>query len=305
MKFKPKEVLFSPTTDCNLRCGHCMTEKKKKTLSEKSALKFLSECKDYGIKKVGFTGGEPFLALSFLCEIVRKAVKEEMFFDRTMTNGVWWKTKTELKKKLYRLFNAGYDGAICVSIDAFHKQSLEKLKYFIKTASSIWGRNDLISAACISGCRDIETKQKLKELFNILGGSFFINTIKIDLSPIGRAGHLKDPWDGSWFKEDYCRGPGNALFVMPDGSVKPCCGYAADMEQLTIGNIKYDSADKIIKNAEKNRFVYTIFNSGLNAIRKRLQKIGFKFPGKTSNHCYFCWYILQNIPRKVLFRCLD
>ena len=31
------------------------------------------------------------------------------------------------------------------------------------------------------------------------------------------------PWDGAWFAEDYCEGPGQALIVNPRGEVKPCC----------------------------------------------------------------------------------
>ena len=54
------------------------------------------------------------------------------------------------------------------------------------------------------------------------------------LATVERAEKLPgDPWDGTWFEEDYCEGPGQALIVNPRGEVKPCCGFASDLDQLT------------------------------------------------------------------------
>ena len=116
--------------------------------------------------------------------------------------------------------------------------------------------------------------------------------IYIDLSPIGRAAELKNPWDGKWFKDDFCNGPGNIFFITPDGRVAPCCGYANSHPLLNIGTIN-DSPKKLIKNALKNEFVSTVFSHGLHAMRKKIISQGVKFPGKTTNHCFFCRYLLD------------
>ena len=52
------------------------------------------------------------------------------------------------------------------------------------------------------------------------------------LAPVERAEKFAGGWDGEWFKEDYCEGPGQALIVTPKGEVKPCCGFASDLDQL-------------------------------------------------------------------------
>lgn len=255
------------------------------------------------MKRVGFTGGEPFMALDFLCTLTKRAVKEGFLFDRIMTNGVWWRGEDELKCSLIRLFNAGYDGSICVSVDAFHGQNIRKVARFITIAARIWRRPDIVSIAYMSGARDKETKAKLSALKMLVkkeDRGIFLKTFKVDIAPVGRASRFKDPWGGKWFKEDYCRGPGNVFFVMPDGSVKPCCGYATERRELSIGNIKRDSAEDLMKNLKKNRFVEAIFNRGLSKIRARLERAGVRFPGKTASHCYFCNHILTKIPRKVL-----
>lgn len=318
--FRPEEILFSPTTNCNLACLHCATKRSKGVLPVEAAKNFLRACKKEGIRRIGFTGGEPFLAVNFLSDVIKEALAEDMIFDRIMTNGVWFADRKGLEHSLEKVHGAGYDGSICVSVDAFHKQDVNKIASFIKTAWSIWGRGDIVSIAYVGGAREQKTRDKLKGLARCLkarlapSGSahpyiknkdIFIKIQRIALSPAGIAGKLKDPWDGRWFQEDRCKGPGNTFYIMPNGDVKPCCGYATDLEELTIGNIFRDSPKELVEGACKNRLVHTIFNSGLSAIRKRLEKTGFRFPGKTSNHCYFCYYLITEVPSPLLAGCLD
>lgn len=319
MGFRPREILFSPTAACNLNCPHCAIAEPRKTLSILSAQRFLDGCKKLGIRRVGFTGGEPFLAADFLCALTRKAVKKGMFFDRIMTNGVWYNNTSQLDSALAKLYRAGYDGEICVSVDAFHAQGLKKAARFIRAVLSVWKRQDVVSIACVIGSREAATGKKLRALARLLGArlagfggrhpriknsSLFIKIFKIGLSPIGKASGLKNGWDGRWFKGDRCEGPGNVFFVLPDGKVKPCCGYASGSEELTIGNMNRDSAPDLMRQARANSFVRAVFGQGLARVRKRLENSGVRFPGKTSNNCFFCHYLLTKVPRRVCERSL-
>ncbi|MDO8535641.1 MAG: hypothetical protein Q7S30_01320 [Candidatus Omnitrophota bacterium] len=315
--FRPKEILFSPTTNCNLHCVHCDIEQIPEILNKNTALKFLTASFRYGIKRVGFTGGEPFLALGFMCAISRAAAGRGMLFGRIMTNGTWFSTNKELLSAFDRLSRAGYDGDLCLSVDAFHRQDLKKCASFIRGAVKVWRRHDIVSIAVVKGAKEYQTRGRLAKLARVLRGrlvmvngkpaaiknkSFFIKIFYIDLSPIGKAAGLKDAWDGKWFKDDLCKGPGNVFFVLPDGTVKPCCGYAADSDILTIGSIKWDSPKQLVRNAGKDRFISSIFGSGLHSIRKRLEKSGVRFPGRTTNHCFFCHYVTHHVPQtKALF----
>jgi len=113
------------------------------------------------------------------------------------------------------------------------------------------------------------------------------------LAPVERAERLSGAWDGTWFEEDYCEGPGQALIVNPKGEVKPCCGFASDLDQLTIGNIHTDSVAQIVRRARRHPYVGKVFRQGLTAIREEiLARDPEALPDKTSNHCYFCWYVL-------------
>ena len=328
MRFKPEEILFMPTADCNLLCPHCNVKRSKGALSAGLAKKFMLDCKSHGIKRIGFTGGEPFSsAPDFLFSVTEFAAKNGILFNTIMTNAVWFKDICELNRTLQRLFDARYDGSICISVDAYHKQSLKKVALFIKEACSVWRRPDIVSIAYVTG-RDRVTKKKLQRLAGLLkarlsgfGGThpvikstgnnnsraplkvpYHIKIAKIDLSPVGRALRLKNPWDGRWFKEDYCKGPGNVFLVEPSGDVKPCCGYANELKELTIGNIKKDGLPKLMKNIRQNEIICDIFDLGLQRLRERLRSRGIKFPGKTGNNCFFCHYILTKVPREALLR---
>lgn len=313
--FFPKEILFSLTTKCNLRCAHCDIKQRPKILNKKAALKFLGASFRNGIKRVGFTGGEPFLALGLMCAISQEAARQGMFFGRIMTNGSWFRTDKELAAALYRLFRAGYDGDLCLSVDAFHRQDLKKCSSFIRMTAAIWRRRDIVSIAAVKGAREGRTRERLAKLARLLRGclvtingrpaaikneDLFIRIFYIDLSPIGKAVGLKKGWDGRWFKDDLCKGPGNVLFVLPDGTVKPCCGYALDADILTIGSIERDSPGQLIHNARQNRFIASIFNSGFHPLRRRLERSGVRFPGRTTNHCFFCYYLTSIVPRPLL-----
>ena len=308
--FRPKEVLFSPTTKCNLRCAHCDIEQHPRLLDKKSAIKFLTASSRSGIKRVGCTGGEPFLAVDFICAVSKEAVKQGMLFGRIMTNGGWFHTDKELISAFSRLFRAGYDGNLCLSVDAFHRQDLKKCVSFVRSATTIWRRRDIVSIASVGGMKKVQTRRRLDKFARALRGrliitggrpvairsaDLFIKIFHIDLSPVGKAARLKSAWNGRWFKDDMCEGPGNVFFVLPDGTVKPCCGYATDTDILTIGSIKQDSPKQLICNARKNRFINAIFNSGFHPIRKRLERSGVRFPGRTTNHCFFCHYLTHSL----------
>src|SRR5260370_691666 len=90
------------------------------------------------------------------------------------------------------------------------------------------------------------------------------------LAAVERAERLASNWDGVWFEEDYCEGPGQALIVTPKGEVKPCCGFASDLDQLTIGNIHTDTVNEIIERARNHPVVGKIFRDGLSSLRDEI-----------------------------------
>jgi organic radical activating enzyme len=308
--FRPNYLSFAGTYQCNLACPHCSVPIEwTDRLDIPTAVRFLEQAHEAGIEVLGFTGGEPFLYPEFLVALTRRAAELGFRFDKLMSNGVWYRDDAHLAAVLADLRDAGFSGKLGLSVDKFHGMETAKLATYCRIARRVFDRDTIVSLNYASRAPDkgLEPIERLaKELdgvvawSEVLGRHLLVSdelTMTLNwnhLATVERAEGLPgDPWDGTWFAEDYCEGPGQALIVNPRGEVKPCCGFASDLDQLTIGNVHTDSVEQIIVAARKHPYVGKVFREGLTAIRDEiLARDPTALPGATSNHCYFCWHVL-------------
>jgi hypothetical protein len=273
-----------------------------------TALRFLEDARASGISTLGFTGGEPFLYAEFVIAITRRAAELGFRFDKAMTNGVWHEDARHLRSVLGELAAAGFAGRLGLSVDKFHGVHTPKAAEFCRVAREVFGRDNIVSLSYASRHADVglePVRSLARELDAVIDWSPLLGryllvspelTMTLNwnhLAAVERAEHFTGSWDGTWFEEDYCEGPGQALIVNPRGEVKPCCGFASDLDQLTIGNIYRDSVKRIIRRARRHPYVGKVFREGLTSIRDEiLARDPQALPGATSNHCFFCWYAL-------------
>jgi hypothetical protein len=273
-----------------------------------TALRFLEDAHAAGVGVLGFTGGEPFLYAEFVIALTRRAAELGLRFDKVMSNGVWHRDAAHLTEVLTVLREAGFTGKLGLSLDKFHGQHTPKAAEFCRVARRVFDRDNIVGLSYASRHPDqgLEPVRALAtELDAVIDWSPLLHryllvsqelTITLNwnhLAPVERAERFTGAWDGEWFAEDYCEGPGQALIVTPRGEVKPCCGFASDLDQLTIGNIYHDTVKQIIRRARRHPYVGKVFREGLTAIRDEiLARDPQALPGETSNHCYFCWYVL-------------
>jgi len=308
--FRPNYVSFAGTYQCNLACPHCCVPIEwTDRLPIPTAIRFLEQARESGVEVLGFTGGEPFLYPEFLVALTRRGAALGFRFDKLMTNGVWYRDEVHLAGVLAGLRDAGFTGKLGLSVDKFHGMDIAKLAAFCRTARRVFARDTILSLSYASRAPDqgLEPIRRLAAVLDgvvawsdVLGRYMVVSddlTMTLNwnhLATVERAEGLPgDPWDGTWFTEDYCEGPGQALIVNPRGEVKPCCGFASDLDQLTIGNIHTDSVAEIIAAGRRHPVVGKIFRDGLTAVRDDiLARDPAALPGATSNHCFFCWYVL-------------
>jgi pyruvate-formate lyase-activating enzyme len=307
--FRPRYVSFAGTYQCNLDCPHCCVPIEwPDRLEIAAAVRFLESAHAFGIRTVGFTGGEPFLYPEFLCALSRRAAELGFRFDKVMTNGVWHVDLAHLERTLTDLRDAGFTGKLGLSVDKFHgMRHTERLAEFCRTARHVFERDTIVSLSYASRSPE-QGLEPIRELAGhldgliewspVLGRHLLVTpymTMVLNwnhLAPVERAERFAGGWDGTWFEEDYCEGPGQALIVTPRGEVKPCCGFASDLDQLTIGTIAED-VEAIVHNARRHPYVGKVFREGLTAIRDEiLARDPQALPGAASNQCFFCWWVL-------------
>jgi MoaA/NifB/PqqE/SkfB family radical SAM enzyme len=271
-------------------------------------LRFLEDAHTAGIGILGFTGGEPFLYPEFLHVLCRRASQLGFRFDKIMTNGVWHQDAAHLEEILKGLADAGFTGKLGLSVDKFHGRHTAKAAEFCRVARRVFDRDNVVSLSYASRqpdqglepvhdlARELDAVVEWSELLGryLLVAPDLTMTLNWNhLAPVERAERFTGAWAGEWFAEDYCEGPGQALIVNPRGDVKPCCGFASDLDQLTIGNVYRDSVRQIIRRARRHPYVGKVFREGLTAIRDEiLARDPNALPAATSNHCFFCWYVL-------------
>src|SRR6516225_9720246 len=281
--FRPRQVVLASSYQCNLSCAHCCVPIEwTDRLPIPTALRFLEQAHAYGINVLGFTGGEPFLYPEFLVALTRRAAELGFRFDKVVTNGVWHTSRRQLRATLRALVDAGFTGKLGLSVDKFHGSHTPQLAEFCRSARAIFGRDNVMSLSHASRRPDagLEPVQALAreldaviEWLDLLGRYLLVSrdlTMTLNwnhLAPVERAERLDGAWDGHWFAEDYCEGPGQALIVTPRGEVKPCCGFASDLDQLTIGNIHCDAVAEIVERGRRHPYVGKVFREGLSAIR--------------------------------------
>ncbi len=309
--FRPNYLSFAGTYQCNLNCPHCCVPIEwPDRLDIPTAIRFLEQAHEAGIEMLGFTGGEPFLYPEFLTALTRRAAALGFRFDKLMTNGLWHQDAEQARAVLTQLQEAGFSGKLGLSVDKFHGMDIAKLAEFCRVARAVFARDTILSLSYASRAPDkglepirrlavaldgVVTWSDMLGRYMLVSDDLTMTACWNHLATVERAEGLPgNPWDGKWFVEDYCEGPGQALIVNPKGEVKPCCGFASDLDQLTIGNIHTDTVDEVIDFARKHPVVGTIFRKGLSALRDEiLAEQPDALPGATSNHCYFCWYVLS------------
>jgi hypothetical protein len=322
MMFKPEEIIFAPTAQCNLACGHCRVTRIPQELDSPAAIAFMASCRGRGVQRIGFSGGEPFLRPDFLQEVCQAAVDMDYYFGRLMTNGCWAKDEAGYASVLDPLQAAGFDGIFGLSFDSWHGNDADKAAVFLKTVFRIWGRKDIAEILAVHAPgQDGADEAAVKALAAGLGGVFDPGSggrpaAIVDQAWLARTAAEPDDGGGlylpvqrfpysaaadeggwgaeAWFEDDYCQGPGNVFYVHSDGRVAVCCGFANENDDLIIGNIADDGYDQLVHKAAATAQVLHCHDTGLAALARQLEAEGRVFPGKTGDLCFFCDYLCTN-----------
>lgn len=214
-------VTFSLTLACPLRCAHCIVDadrdKGQSTMSLGDAERYAREMralKEYGIKGVCFTGGEPFLARRQLSRLSLAAAEAGM--EVSVVTAAPWATTREGAAALVEAF----PGIQCwdISSDVHHLPwvGIDQVRW-AAAALNAAGRQATIRFTYTDPMTEAD-QSVLAELAAIDGCRCVAQATR----PVGRAkdlcGSVRHGWS-PWVKPCLTQG----MVVRYDGSVAPCC----------------------------------------------------------------------------------
>jgi len=287
-------LAFNITMACNFKC-HCCAQPAESSIDssipKSAACRVIDEFYNLQmLKRVHFTGGEPFLEYDILVNLASHA-NSLGISSGVVTNASWCTSDSIAQGRSEELEKCGVD-LIAVSYDAYHSKfiPLGNIVSLIKTAQNIG--QEVVVLSVLSDDLESETDALLRELLN----QCTVEIRKRWLVPVGRAScepfekhalSLKD------FEGETCIQ--NLGTILPNGELFPCCS-AGTHQKLSIGNISKFSAAEMLEFRRRN---------GLLEILKREGPIGVlcRLPShvrnrlkieKYSSSCHLCYKIIDD-----------
>ena len=207
---------------CNLSCGHCIFRCRPcegLTMGIARAKRYIDKAGQVGIRRIVFTGGEPFLYHQEIRILIQYAAQRGME-TAVITNAAWASSRNQVRQYLSDLQQRGLE-SITLSTDRYHliDVPLENLKNVLAVAEEIGLRagvkiarlpHDPVAQRLYLSLRNHSSRIRLQEIL-----------------PVGRASHLRPGLPlktSSGFLRSGCSTP---PVLLPDGHLMTCCNLPA------------------------------------------------------------------------------
>lgn len=290
-------LLFSLSYHCNLRCDICSVGDRLEwndELSFDDATRVAKECHSLGFtKRVGFTGGEPFLKYKRVLAIARHVYDDYGWQCNITTNCTWAGSEQLAVKRLSPLARSGLTWLL-ISIDDSHlrQTTAGHVANAIRSARHLGIRCQVQTVVTNNSRRADDFRASMEEF----AGDEGIEWRDSRCVPMGFAAGLPEA--------EMPLSPGvmmggctlyKFIAVMPNGDVGLCCSYFP--ESLVVGNVHRQSIPEIVCAAEQNLLCSAVFVwGGPKLIANLLAERGLPSYRDTSytNVCHACHSILSD-----------
>lgn len=112
---------------CTSRCRHCLyaccPEREKKYMTDEVLVKNIEKVKNLGCTSLHIGGGEPFLNIPGLENVIRLLIRKGIHIEYVETNSSWYKDRESACGILTKLRNAGLS-TLLISISPFHNEHI-------------------------------------------------------------------------------------------------------------------------------------------------------------------------------------
>jgi hypothetical protein len=241
-----------------------------------------------GIKRVGFTGGDPFLLRQDLLKCVERAKHYDM---RTMViTSAYWATSEATARRVLEPYSI--IDILGLSSDRYH-QPFVPVQYIANAISA--ARQTPISHVEVQVTGPSETSlEEMRAQLGALGHDVPVRFQK--LWPVGRATELMRKDELRRIGEISLDCPMGSPFVMASGEVVGCCSAAiqlGDNNPMKLGTFTIDNLAQVIRGRDENRYYHFLRRFGWGPLIEYLSKEGWieRESIAVSDVCHLCYQI--------------
>jgi hypothetical protein len=281
-------VSVAPSWHCDANCSHCYIPPKLR-LKDNYNCKLIELALDEmpeSVRVIGFTGGEPFLHINRLYGLLKRASSAGRACT-VITNAVWAKNGTHVKRILARAFTSGLRG-LSVSLDDYHRPEapfadVVRLLRYARDLGMIVGAQGV-------GVKAREKIDRLKAT-GVFSGQEDITGL-INLENVGSAQSMPHK-DLPSREIDTCLGA-IAPVVTPDGSFYACCSprlLKIRNPVLARGVIGRESIAEITYHAYRDYLLAAVIVFGPSGLMRLL---GRRIPSGKFTRCELCLGVLED-----------
>jgi MoaA/NifB/PqqE/SkfB family radical SAM enzyme len=298
-----KLATFIITYKCPISCPMCFFASgpdRKEVLPRELALKVLEESHELEIEAIGIAGGEPFLNMRLMRELIEKAASFKMTII-VVTNAYWATSTKAALHKLSGLKELGLQ-RLQISLDDQHQQfiPIERVANAARAATELGFEDIKILGSSIGNSEKF--KFQLVYLEKFLG----LPTNDMDLIDRARTSHqyYEDKAQVRYAFADLeqadrlglpVKRPGDCLSEMMldvNGDIYPCCNNFVGR----IGNAYQNSFREMVERLPLNQYFRIIKEEGPFELARYLdRRQGTRFSqGRYGNWCELCAQVFQN-----------
>ncbi len=299
----PFRVGLLLTERCDIACAHCWLEP-----SSNGADMPLDEAKGYidqasnipSVEWISFTGGEPFLLLGLLNELVGYASAKGLRTE-CVTNCSWAETPAKTEESLKSLRVSGLN-VVNISADDFHQEFVpfENVRNCFEAAKSLGLKTVIMSAAQEGGTL------RLAEIINRLGSDEIgtlgdeksrkgLSAIAVETGviPVGRAAELpRDKWlIGESQPEGPCRLVLRDIGIDPGGELLACCSAASFLTRGRLGSADETGIQPLLDDAGEWPLFKILSEQGPSSLADSL---GIPWRDGFVSRCHLCYEVLKD-----------
>ena len=257
-------INFIYTYSCNCVCRHCCFDcspNNHEKLSYEKVDGIIQQIKKFPfIKSISFSGGEIFLFLEELEELIRKARLNKLQVVCN-TNGFWGENAEHAEKIMKHLKRLGIS-LLSLSYDRFHAEFIpfDAICNIIRLSKRL-GINTNIKGVILR-----DDKGFFQLIDNVQNS---VVEVPIFASCCMKYGRAKQEFtDEQFINEEIlntrCDSLGRELTIYPNGDVTPCRSPASFFNKIILGNINYNSLEEILFALSNNRCINKYMKYGFS-----------------------------------------